>query len=102
MDVKNLALGIMATMGLMAFPATAQEQVCGERAVIVKQLETNHGEVRRSGGLQDNMVLVEVFASDQGSWTILYTKPSGISCFMAVGKSWEAETPKRSGTRTAL
>lgn len=86
-----LTLGLVAAATLCAVPASAQEQVCGEREIIVKQLETNHGEFRRSVGLQDNSVMVEVFASDEGNWTILFTKPSGISCFMAVGRAWENE-----------
>ena len=87
-----LAIGV--AFGLLAAPALAQEQVCGERKVIVDQLENKHGEFRRSVGLQDNMIVVEVFASNHGTWTILFTKPTGISCFMAVGKSWETEAPQ--------
>jgi hypothetical protein len=75
-------------------PAFAQEQICGERDIIVSQLETKHGEFRRSVGLQDNSIVVEVFASDHGTWTILFTKPTGISCFMAVGKAWENDEPR--------
>ena len=47
-------------------PALAQEQVCGQREIIGQQLETRHGEFRQSVGLQDNMIVVEVFASVSG------------------------------------
>lgn len=88
----TLVLGIIAAMGLSATAASAQQQICGERKLIVQQLANKHGEFRRSVGLQENSVIVEVFASDRGTWTILFTKPTGISCFMAVGKSWENDT----------
>lgn len=98
-----LTSSLVAAAMLASVPATAQEQVCGEREIIVHQLENKHGEFRRSVGLQDNMVVVEVFASEHGTWTILFTKPTGISCFMAVGRSWETELAARSTTQgTAL
>ena len=99
----TLALGIITAIGLSSTSASAQQQVCGERKLIVHQLETKHGEFRRSVGLQENSVIVEVFASEHGSWTILFTKPTGISCFMAVGKSWEndiLDSDKGPGTAT--
>ncbi|MCY4181073.1 MAG: hypothetical protein OXC60_03665 [Litoreibacter sp.] len=94
MKVKTAFAAVAATI-FPPLPVLAQEQVCGERAVIVNQLENKHGEFRRSAGLQDNMVLVEVFASDAGTWTILFTKPTGLSCFMAVGRSWEDDLMKQ-------
>ena len=34
--------------------------------------------------------LVEVFASNNGtSWTIVVTRPDGLSCIVAVGEDWE-------------
>ena len=86
-------IAVAALAALVSTPALSQEQICGQRDIIVEQLETRHGEFRRSVGLQDNMIVVEVFASDVGSWTILFTKPTGISCFVAVGKSWEDDLP---------
>ena len=100
--MKKLILGILMGGGLIATGASAQEQVCGERNMIVHQLETKHGEFRQSAGLQDNMIVVEVFASEQGTWTILFTKPTGISCFMAVGKAWADDLSSVEGPGTSL
>jgi hypothetical protein len=72
-------------------PASAQNQVCAKRDRIVKQLETVHGETRRSAGLQNNSSVVEVFASEKGSWTIFVTMPTGVSCLIAVGEAWETD-----------
>ncbi|MEM6386631.1 MAG: hypothetical protein AAF718_10385 [Pseudomonadota bacterium] len=102
--MKNVLFsGLLAMAAGLPGNALAQKQVCGERDLIVHELENKHGEFLRSAGLQDNMIMVEIYASDEGNWTILYTKPSGQSCFMAVGKAWEdqieVEAPK---TGTAL
>lgn len=98
-----LTSGTIAAALLFGAPAFAQTQVCGARDVIVNQLENKHGEFRRSIGLQDNMIVVEVFASVKGTWTILFTKPTGESCFVAVGRAWEEDLPiKRSAQGTAL
>ena len=41
-------------------------------------------------GLLGNGWLVEVFASEDGrSWTILVSRPSGISCVMGSGQDWQ-------------
>jgi hypothetical protein len=33
--------------------------------------------------------VLEVFASDTGSWTITVTLPSGMTCLVATGQGWE-------------
>ncbi|MEM6941290.1 MAG: hypothetical protein AAF943_17615 [Pseudomonadota bacterium] len=87
------ALALFAATLVISAPAFASSQICGQRDAIVEQLEKKHGEYRRSIGLQSNMVVVEVFASEKGNWTILFTKPSGEACFVAVGEDWEDRLP---------
>lgn len=81
-----------------ATPAAAQGSVCAKRDRIVQQLESVHGETRKSAGLQNNMGVVEVFASEGGSWTIFVTSPAGVSCLLAVGEAWESESTEASNT----
>ena len=65
------------------------QRACGDRAQIIERLSTKFGETRRGGGLATSGGIVEVFvSSDTGSWTVLMTMPSGLSCLMAVGESW--------------
>ena len=40
-------------------------------------------------GVASNGAVVEVFASAHGSWTIIMTYPTGMSCMMAAGDNWE-------------
>ncbi len=64
----------LATL-LFAAPSSAQS-VCGERTEIVKRLHSGFQEQRRSAGLAANGNLVEVFSSEKGSWTIIFTNPA--------------------------
>lgn len=40
-------------------------------------------------GLTANGGLLEVITSKTGSWTIIVTKPNGMSCGIVSGMSWE-------------
>jgi hypothetical protein len=33
--------------------------------------------------------IVELFTSEKGSWTLLLTLPTGVSCLIAAGDNWE-------------
>ena len=45
-------------------------------------------------GLSNTGVMVEIFASNKGTFTILLTQPDGTSCFVAAGDYWE-NSPKQ-------
>ncbi len=103
--MKTRCLALMATLaGLtVAQPAMAQRQACGDRGQIIERLSVKYGETRQSMGLNHNNGMVEVFASaDTGTWTILITMPTGMSCLMAAGENWEGqpEEATRSGSNT--
>ncbi len=62
---------------------------CAPRDQIVTQLEKKYGETRRGAGLQNRGSVTEVFASaETGTWTILVTRPDGVSCAVAAGEAW--------------
>ena len=63
---------------------------CGERAQVVQRLVEGYGETRRSLGPGANNTIIEVFASvGTGTWTIIVTLPSGITCLVAAGQAYE-------------
>ncbi|ROU01156.1 hypothetical protein [Histidinibacterium lentulum] len=73
-----------------AAPARAQQAaVCADHAVIVARLAERWGESRQSIGLAANNTVVEVFASDSGSWTITVTRPGGPTCLVASGEHYQ-------------
>lgn len=94
--MKTYAIGLLLGLGGVIWAtqqAHAERQTtCAERAVVVEQLQERYGETRQSMGLGQNNAVVEVFASaDTGTWTIVVTMPSGMTCLVASGESWEAQ-----------
>ena len=73
-------------------PAQAQSRLpCGPHEVLVKALEERFEEkVSFLGGTSQGHLL-EIVLSKRGSWTILITTPTGVSCLIADGDAW---TPK--------
>ena len=45
-------------------------------------------------GLTTSGKVLEVVVSAGGSWTIIVTTPSGISCGVASGESWKDMSPE--------
>ena len=41
-------------------------------------------------GLSAEGSVLEILASDTGSWTLIVTRPSGVSCVVAHGQGWES------------
>ncbi len=79
---------VFATIALASIPAAA-ETGCADHSQITDRLATNYSESRVGIGLDENGRVIEVFASEQGSWTILVTFPDGRTCLMAAGEAWE-------------
>ncbi|MGF1660755.1 MAG: hypothetical protein ACFCUS_15140 [Rubrimonas sp.] len=95
MPTARLAIAAALSLGAAAAaspPASAQQPICGDRASLVTQLQKKYGEARRAMGLQGESTLIEVFASsDTGTWTILFTRPDGVTCAVAAGQAWREE-----------
>ncbi len=86
LGVTLLALALL--LGVRA-PASAQS-VCTTHAEVTKQLESRHSESPVGIGLASTGQVLEVFTTGDGSsWTIVMTRPDGMSCLVASGDSWE-------------
>ncbi len=83
-----LILAVVAS-SMLSTPSLA-ESVCGERSRFLDQLHDRFGESPAAIGLVSNGQVLEVLTSENGSWTILLTAPSGLACVMASGESWES------------
>jgi hypothetical protein len=80
---------------LVAATPTAEaetRQACAQRDKVIRKLEEKFGETLRSLGLHQADGIVEVYSSDEtGTWTILMTRPDGMSCLLASGQLWEQD-----------
>lgn len=80
------------TLSMLTAPAFAQSPtpvaggMCGERGALVGLLKQQFGEEQEDAKLQSEQALVELFASEKGTWSILLSSPNGMSCVVAAGK----------------
>ena len=91
-----LIAGLSALLlGSVSSPVVAQatNNRCIPRANALSQLDAQYKERPVSIGLAATGAVVEVLASETGTWTILLTTPQGVSCVIAVGNFWE-DLPK--------
>ena len=80
----------------------AQQTNCGPREGIVERLAEKYQETRQAIGLGMNNTVLEMFANtESGTWTIIVSSPSGISCVAAVGGDFAllAAKPAPTGMR---
>jgi len=83
---------IVAAMLFTSGLAEAQGRACGPRDQIVATLLDRYGENFSGGGLQNDAAVYEIWTSaEEGTWTILLTRPNGISCVMAAGTDWRPQ-----------
>lgn len=90
-----IVAGISMASALAAQSASATEDpICGPRDSIVMQLNFGYGESSSAYGTTGNGMVAELFLSKEGSWTMVVTRPDGISCLMAAGKDWGESGPR--------
>jgi hypothetical protein len=84
------AFGLIASAWAQPPTAMALTPACHSHADLAAMLNRKYSEAPNAVGVQANGHLVEVFASSDGtSWTIVVTRPDGVSCIVAVGENWE-------------
>lgn len=78
---------------LLAFTTSTSAQsapsVCGDRNTFLEKLNASYGEQPVGMGLANNGTMLEIATSGEGSWTILVTRPDGVSCVVAGGEARE-------------
>ena len=85
---KAMLLGLLVLP--LSLPAKAQN-VCTARDQVLGHLGSNYSEAPVAMGLANNGGVIEVLSSGKGTtWTIIITMPSGVSCLLAAGESWES------------
>ncbi|OHC74944.1 MAG: hypothetical protein A3G18_01310 [Rhodospirillales bacterium RIFCSPLOWO2_12_FULL_58_28] len=82
------------TLVLSALPTVASAQVqvlmdCGDRNKGIAELKNRFAEEPVSMGLSSGGEVIEVFKSDTGTFSIIITRPDGVSCLLLSGENWE-------------
>ena len=63
---------------------------CAERTDMIKSLADQFKENPAAVGVINPNAVIEVFVSQDGSWTILATGTDGKSCVLSAGVGWES------------
>ncbi len=81
----STALALSATAPAAARMRTA----CLPHETAVSKLEQGYGEHRVGLGIAPTgNAIYELYVAETGTWTILVTRPNGLSCIAASGDSW--------------
>jgi hypothetical protein len=84
---RILTAGLL--FGMIATGPPAWAAGCGLRDVLVEKLTETYAERLTATGLQNAQSMVEIWTSDKtGSFSILVTRPDGISCLVSAGNHW--------------
>jgi hypothetical protein len=89
--IRNLLASFAVLGAIIACaitPASAQSS-CGPHEQLVKVLADQYKEDPVGIGLAQPGQVLEVFASSNGSWTMVMTMPDGKACLIAAGDNWE-------------
>lgn len=90
MKAVQIMAGLVVGMIVALFTVAANAQaVCAARQDMVDNLKQTYGEQQSSVGISRNGAMVEVFTSPTGTWTIIITRPNGVSCLAATGQNWQ-------------
>lgn len=94
LSLRRFSLATAILIGL-AVEAAAAEMVCGRHEAFVSYLAQTHHESPQAIGLTDGGLMLEVFVSSDGGWTILLTNPEGLACVLAFGEAWDFVLPEK-------
>ena len=94
-----LAALIIALAVLWHLPAKAAPQRCGNYTAIIASLATKYSEAPKAVGILNNNVLMIVFVSASGGWTIISKTTTDYSCILLTGLDWQ-DVPWKPGKKT--
>lgn len=85
--IRGAASGAVVALLGLAMPAHAQV-ACGARDAVAAALEAQFGETVTATGVDRNGNLLEIFSSEDGTWTVVLTIPGGPACLLSSGDGW--------------
>jgi hypothetical protein len=71
---------------------SAAAAVCAEHGAMVDYLASEYHESRQGAGLSARGVVIELYVSEAGTWTLLLSSPAGLACVVDAGDAWDGLT----------
>ncbi|MDQ0559559.1 type IV secretory pathway VirB2 component (pilin) [Rhizobium mesoamericanum] len=91
--IRGLFSAVILTASMIAHPHSAASQMmrsCAARSEVVNFLDKNFAERLTAVGLINQNAMLEIYAAQSGTWTLLVTDVHGVSCILLSGDSWES------------
>lgn len=89
-SLLRIAAALLVTLAFSSDTIQAAE-ICGPHETLADRLTKQFKESRRAAGLSQQAELIEVYASADGSWTIVVTNAAGYSCVVVNGEAWQPD-----------
>ena len=86
--------------GPVADSGNSAGKVCARHDALTKHLSASYAEQPLNLALDANGNMVEVYSSNQGSWTMVVITPAGVACVVATGEAKISLNPRPPGDRT--
>ncbi len=93
---------LAASAAFFMWPAIAwgQQVPCADRKVAVEHLAREYQEAQTAYGMTNRGHMMELFTSKNGDWTLVVSRPDGVSCLIAAGEGWRDIERKPVGPET--
>lgn len=82
---------MIGTIGMLS-PAAAGSPQCGPKMAVASQLAQQFGEVPIVSGISLNNSMKFFGNPRTGSWSMIFVRPDGIACVLAVGEDLEVSS----------
>ncbi len=92
MTGRHVWLAVAAGLAAFSLPGRAQAPpICAPTAAMLGTLAERYGERPAGAGVTSSGALLQLLIRpDARSWTVLLTRPNGVSCLLAAGHDWQA------------
>lgn len=92
-----LRADLILTAALIASPALAEEIPCQPYESLSSYLAGTFSEAQVALGIDDRGVIISIFVSDAGTWTLVATGPDSRSCVAGFGSDWTVVPAPKKG-----
>lgn len=95
--LRTIPALFLAALALLSAEASRAQEDCMSHDEAVTWLKQEFGERVTGRGLTDDgRSMMEVFVSEEGTWTLLVSFAPNISCVIASGRDWQ-QIPNSAG-----
>lgn len=85
----RLALSLLLVPLPLAAQSPIAEVICAPRAEMTQRLSLQYGARLAGQGIRNLEMVMEVWTTPRGDWTLVQSYTDGRACIVAMGDAWE-------------